>query len=188
MPHDAHIYRFGDVEVDTAAHRVVRAGRPVALEPKAYAVLLALLAQPGYAIARDELLDSVWGHRHVTPGVLNRVVAQLRKALGDNAEHPRYIQTLHAVGYRFMCPLDVQPAAARALAAEISPVPAPAEISRLHDVAEERGASGSPWLRVVAAALLVLVIATAWWRLAPPDAIRADAATPAKCTLTTRNR
>src|SRR5690606_2068692 len=78
-----------------------------ALEPKAYAVLLALLAHPGHAIGRDELLDQVWGHRHVTPGVLNRVVAQLRKALGDEAEHPRYIQTLHAVGYRFMCVPEV---------------------------------------------------------------------------------
>ena len=103
MHDEARIYRFGDVEVDTAAHRVVRAGREVALEPKAYAVLLALLARPGFAIERDELLDQVWGHRHVTPGVLNRVVAQLRRALGDEAEHPRYIQTLHAVGYRFMC-------------------------------------------------------------------------------------
>ena len=107
MPDEARIYRFGDVEVDTAAHRVVRDGRELALEPKAYAVLLALLAHSGHAIARDDLLDQVWGHRHVTPGVLNRVVAQLRKALGDEADHPRYIQTLHAVGYRFMCVPEV---------------------------------------------------------------------------------
>lgn len=118
------IYRFGDIEVDTAAHRVLRDGEPLALEPKAYAVLLALLAKPGYAMLRDELLDQVWGHRHVTPGVLNRVVAQLRKALGDEAEHPRYIQTLHAVGYRFMCAPEV-------LAVEEAPV---VEISReAHD-------------------------------------------------------
>ena len=103
MHEEARIYRFGDVEVDTAAHRVTRGGSEVALEPKAYAVLLALLARPGFAIERDELLDQVWGHRHVTPGVLNRVVAQLRRALGDEAENPRYIQTVHAVGYRFMC-------------------------------------------------------------------------------------
>src|SRR5690606_27134145 len=107
MPDQARIYRFGDVEVDTAAHRVVRAGQELALEPKAYAVLLVLLERSGFAIPRDELLDLVWGHRHVTPGVLNRVVARLRKALGDDAEHPRYIQTLHAVGYRFIGEPDV---------------------------------------------------------------------------------
>ena len=61
----------------------------LALEPKAYGVLLTLLAQPHVAIERDHLLDTVWGHRHVTPAVLNRVIALLRRALGDNAEHPR---------------------------------------------------------------------------------------------------
>jgi len=96
------IYRFGDVEVAPAAHRISRAGVELTVEPKAYAVLSVLLEQAGRAMERDELLDRVWGHRHVTPGVLNRVVAQLRKALGDDAEHPRYIQTLHSLGYRFI--------------------------------------------------------------------------------------
>ena len=129
MHDEERIYRFGDIEVDPGAHRVTRMGREVALEPKAYAVLLALLARPGHAIERDDLLDQVWGHRHVTPGVLNRVVAQLRKALGDEAEHPRYIQTLHAVGYRFMAvpevivPDDATAEISAAPAAEISPFP-----------------------------------------------------------------
>nr|WP_255492227.1 tetratricopeptide repeat protein [Luteimonas sp. MC1825] len=177
MVDDARVYRFGDVEVDTAAHRVVRGGHPVALEPKAYAVLLALLAQPGYAISRDELLDQVWGHRHVTPGVLNRVVAQLRKALGDHAEHPHYIQTVHAVGYRFMCDPEVDVAPAPPVASEISDGMPAVEISAVHDLAEERGAGRSPWLRVVAVAMLVVLAATAWWRFAPPQATSPTAAT-----------
>ncbi len=113
------IYRFGEVEVDPAAHRVTRQGVDVPLEPKAFAVLHALLEQAGKALERDELLDRVWGHRHVTPGVLNRVVARLRKALGDNAEHPRYIQTLHSLGYRFIAPLEVSAAAPAADAAPV---------------------------------------------------------------------
>lgn len=177
MSDDGRIYRFGDVEVDTAAHRVLRNGRAVALEPKAYEVLLALLAQPGCAIQRDELLDHVWGHRHVTPGVLNRVVAQLRKVLGDDAEHPRYIQTLHAVGYRFMCVPDVQPAAGAHAAVEISTATEQVEISAVHAVAEERGAGRSPWLGVAVVALLLVLGATAWWRLAPPRATAPAAAT-----------
>jgi DNA-binding winged helix-turn-helix (wHTH) protein/TolB-like protein/Flp pilus assembly protein TadD len=96
------IYRFADVEVEPAAQRAERGGQALALEPKAYAVLVALLEDAGVVLGRDELLDRVWGHRHVTPGVLNRVIAQLRKALGDDAEHPRYIQTLHSRGYRFI--------------------------------------------------------------------------------------
>lgn len=95
-------YRFGDVVVDTEAHTVERAGEPQTLEPKAYAVLLALLRRPNQLMARDDLLDTVWGHRHVTPGVLTRAIAQLRHALGDDFHDPRYIRTRHALGYSFI--------------------------------------------------------------------------------------
>ena len=96
------LYRFDDIEVDAAAHTLKRGGEPKPLEPKAFAVLLALLQRPGALIGRDELLDGVWGHRHVTPGVLTRAIAQLRNALGDDSQHPRYIQTRHALGYCFV--------------------------------------------------------------------------------------
>ena len=82
-------YRFDGIEVDAAAHVVVRAGRPQPLEPKAFAVLLALLGRPGELLGRDELLDQVWGHRHVTPGVLTRAIAQVRAALDDDPQQPR---------------------------------------------------------------------------------------------------
>lgn len=99
-------YRFGDIMVDAAAHTLSRAGELQAVEPKSFAVLLALLQRPGELIARDDLLDRVWGHRHVTPGVLTRAIAQLRHALDDDSQRPRYIQTQHAVGYRFVGVLE----------------------------------------------------------------------------------
>ena len=102
-------YRFGDVVVDEAAHTVLRAGSLQAVEPKAFAVLLALLRRPGELIGRDDLLDRVWGHRHVTPGVLTRAIAQLRHALDDDSQRPRYIVTQHALGYRFVGQLQVEP-------------------------------------------------------------------------------
>ena len=95
----AATYRFGDIEVDARRHRVVRAGAELALEPKALAVLVELLRHAGDVVARDALLDEVWGHRHVTPAVLNRVVAILRRELGDDADHPRLIRTVHGIGY-----------------------------------------------------------------------------------------
>ena len=95
-------YRFGDILVDAAAHTLSRAGAPQTVEPKAFSVLLILLRHAGELVGRDDLLDQVWGHRHVTPGVLTRVIAQLRHALGDDSQHPRYIQTQHALGYRFI--------------------------------------------------------------------------------------
>ena len=95
-------YRFDDVLVDTRARRVFKGGVEIPLEPKAYAVLLELLREPQVAIGRDRLLDAVWGHRFVTPGVLNRIIAILRRALGDDADHPRLIRTVHGVGYSFI--------------------------------------------------------------------------------------
>lgn len=174
MPDQARIYRFGDVEVDTAAHRVVRAGQELALEPKAYAVLLVLLERSGFAIPRDELLDLVWGHRHVTPGVLNRVVARLRKALGDDAEHPRYIQTLHAVGYRFIGEPDVllhpEPPAphappegdTRVLARESAPPNPEAGGAPDASAGYAAGLRSGRWL-FAAALSLALATALAWW-------------------------
>lgn len=102
-------YRFGEVAVDAAAHTLVVGGEAVAVEPKAYAVLLELLARAGELVGKDELLDAVWGHRHVTPGVLTRAIAQLRAAIGDDPQAPRYIQTQHGVGYRFVGELLREP-------------------------------------------------------------------------------
>lgn len=98
----ANRYRFDDVVVDLGARTVQRSGELRVLEPKAFAVLAVLLDRAGELVPRDELLDAVWGHRHVTPGALTRVIAQLRHALGDDAQRPRYIQTRHALGYSFI--------------------------------------------------------------------------------------
>ncbi|HEY4555749.1 MAG TPA: winged helix-turn-helix domain-containing protein, partial [Lysobacter sp.] len=106
-------YRFGDIVVDTHAQTLTRAGHAQTLEPKAFAVLLMLLGKPGELLTRDELLDGVWGHRHVTPGVLTRAIAQLRHALADDPHQPKYIRTRHALGYCFVGELldDVVPRA-----------------------------------------------------------------------------
>lgn len=107
---------FDDVVIDFAGRRLLRAGEEQALEPKAFAVLELLSGAPGQAFSRDEILDAVWGHRHVTPGVLNRVMTLLRHALGEDAHTPRYLHTLHGLGYRFDLPMG----------AATTPAPAPA--------------------------------------------------------------
>lgn len=99
------IYRFDNILVDPAAHRLERDGLPVPVEPKAYTVLLTLLRHAGEMVSKDALLDSVWGHHHVSTSVLNRVISQLRRALGDSCAQPRYIATVHSLGYRFIGPL-----------------------------------------------------------------------------------
>lgn len=112
------VYRFAEIVVDGPAHSLERAGERVPVEPKAFAVLLALLRHPGELLPRDRLLDEVWGHHHVTPGVLTRVIAQLRHALDDDPHHPRFIQTQHALGYRFIGELQAAPDSGRQGAAD----------------------------------------------------------------------
>lgn len=96
------VYDFGDVRVELASHRVLRNGKTCVLEPKAFAVLQILMLHADEVVSKDRLLDEVWGHRHVTIGVLTRIISQLRHALGDNTATPIYIQTVHTLGYRFI--------------------------------------------------------------------------------------
>ncbi|QNK03538.1 winged helix-turn-helix domain-containing protein [Dyella telluris] len=105
------IYHCDDILVEPRAHRLERAGETVSVEPKAYAVLVVLLQQAGEVVGKDALLDAAWGHRHVTPGVLTRVISQLRHALGDNVSQPRYIATVHSLGYRFIGDVHRSPSA-----------------------------------------------------------------------------
>lgn len=98
-------YRFGDVTVIPESFRVSRRGVPVRLEPKAFEVLVYLAERAGEAVSKQELLDSVWKGTFVTDNALSRTVAQIRKALGDDLQSPRYIETIPTRGYRLIAPL-----------------------------------------------------------------------------------
>ena len=91
---------FNAVRIDVDGHRLLVDGVEVTIERKAFSVLLLLAQSPGRVFTRDEILDAVWGHNHVTPGVLNRIVTLLRHALGESANSSRYLSTVHGVGYR----------------------------------------------------------------------------------------
>jgi non-specific serine/threonine protein kinase len=99
---DQVIYRCGDCLLDSANRRFTRGGEELALEPKVFAVLVQLVMRPGELLTREELLDAVWGHQYVTPSTLNRVISLARRALSDDAEGPKLIQTVHGAGYRYV--------------------------------------------------------------------------------------
>jgi DNA-binding winged helix-turn-helix (wHTH) protein/tetratricopeptide (TPR) repeat protein len=99
----------------------------VPLNPKAFDVLAVLVERAGNLVTKDALLDAVWGEAHVSDGVLKVSVAELRKALGDSAATPRFIETVHRRGYRFIA--AVREAAAVAVA--VAAVPAPAVDDRV---------------------------------------------------------
>jgi predicted ATPase/DNA-binding winged helix-turn-helix (wHTH) protein len=103
---DQAVYRCGDCELDTANRIFRKGGTEYPLEPKVFAVLTQLMMRPGELLTREQLLDAVWGHRYVTPSTLNRVIALARRSLVDDAEDPRFIQTVHGSGYRFVGPVE----------------------------------------------------------------------------------
>lgn len=110
---------FGDFALDMAQARLSRLdGQPCALSGRALQVLAVLAAHPGQLLTKDQVLDAVWGHRHVTESVLKVAVNVLRDVLGDDAKAPRYVETVPRRGYRFVA--EVRPAALAASAA--SPV------------------------------------------------------------------
>jgi Tol biopolymer transport system component/DNA-binding winged helix-turn-helix (wHTH) protein len=99
-------YRFDDVEVDADAFRVTKAGEAVRLEPKAIELLLFLAKNPGRLVTKAETQEAVWPDTCVTENALTRLVAQIRKGLGDGVREARYIETVPTRGYRFVAPLE----------------------------------------------------------------------------------
>jgi two-component system response regulator MtrA len=94
--------RFGDVVVDVAARTAMRAGEPCTLTPKAFDLLLALVARGGRVATRQELLKEVWGYgAFVLSRTVDSHIAELRRKLETDPAHPRHIVTVWKVGYRF---------------------------------------------------------------------------------------
>jgi DNA-binding winged helix-turn-helix (wHTH) protein/Tol biopolymer transport system component len=101
------IFRFAGVEVREREFSLLKAGKLLPVEPKAFRVLLLLLRNPQKLISKEELLNSVWGDTAVTEGSLTRCIWLLRRQLGDDINEPRFIETVATVGYRFVCEVEV---------------------------------------------------------------------------------
>ena len=78
----------------------------ISLRPKAFAVLKHLVERPGQLVTKQQLLEAVWPETFVSDAVLKDSVRQLREALGDDAAAPRYIETAHRRGYRFIAQIS----------------------------------------------------------------------------------
>jgi two-component system alkaline phosphatase synthesis response regulator PhoP len=98
----AQLDRFGDVEVNRAARTVKRRGEPVALAPKEFDLLIALMDRPGTVVARGDLLGAVWGYQHdISTRTVDIHVSELRAKLEPNPAQPVHIITVRKAGYRF---------------------------------------------------------------------------------------
>src|SRR5688572_3549075 len=105
MPNET--FHFPPFSLVTGVGLLFREGAPVSLEPRAVKVLDYLVRSRGRVVPKEELLDKVWADVFTTDAVLKQAISQIRRALGDAADAPRYIQTFHARGYRFIAPVSV---------------------------------------------------------------------------------
>lgn len=104
------IVRFGEFEFDMSTLELRYDGVRIHLQLQPAQVLELLLRQPGALVTRDELKEKVWKGRIVEfDGGLNYAIRHIRKALGDRAEKPCYVETLHGRGYRFIAECEIIP-------------------------------------------------------------------------------
>jgi Tol biopolymer transport system component/DNA-binding winged helix-turn-helix (wHTH) protein len=100
---------FGPFVFDPDSGMLKKDGADLPLPPRVTGVLGALLRRPGDVVLRQELMDSVWKDAFVTDTSLAEAVSVLRQTLGDDAQSPAYIQTLHRRGYRWVAPVVERP-------------------------------------------------------------------------------
>ena len=133
--------QIGDWMVEPALNQLVAGQKSVKLEPKAMAVLVYLAERPGEVASREALLAAVWPGVVVSDDALTQVVIKLRKALGDTAEKPAYIQTISKKGYRLVASVGSS--------ATVAGPPARSRWPR--------------WVPAAAAAGVLVVAAATWW-------------------------
>jgi TolB-like protein len=101
-----HGVDFGGFRFEPPSGRLWFGEREIRLTPKAAGVLAALVARAGELVTKQELFASLWGDVAVSDDALTSCVQELRKALADNVKQPRFIETRHRRGYRFIAPLS----------------------------------------------------------------------------------
>jgi DNA-binding winged helix-turn-helix (wHTH) protein/tetratricopeptide (TPR) repeat protein len=95
-------YEFDGFRLDPVRRRLLRAGHPVPLTPKAFSILLALIEKRGEVMEKEELIQKVWPDSYVTEANLTQNISSLRKALGERANDHRYVVTVPGRGYSFV--------------------------------------------------------------------------------------
>lgn len=110
-----HYYEFGSFRLNAAERLLQRDGTAISLTPKAFDLLLVLIAQPGHLLTKEVLIQAIWPDAIVEETNLAWNISHLRKALGDGENGERYIETVPRRGYRFI-------SSVRAVSPETTPV------------------------------------------------------------------
>jgi Tol biopolymer transport system component/DNA-binding winged helix-turn-helix (wHTH) protein len=163
-----HILRFGNFEADLQAGELRRGGLKVKLSGQPFEVLVTLLEKPGQLVTREELHQKLWAQDTFVDFEhgLNKAINKVRDALGDDADNPRFIETLPRRGYRFLHPLTAPatseppfPVAERV--APPQPVPTLGPVGT--EVAPPKASPRKRWIVRLGLAGLCAFIALVYW-------------------------
>jgi TolB-like protein/DNA-binding winged helix-turn-helix (wHTH) protein/Tfp pilus assembly protein PilF len=105
MPDESRVSRVGEWRVDPDLAELSRDGQTIRLEPRTMRLLLCLAAHAGRVVDVQQLLDEVWPNVVVTQSSVYQAILQLRRILGDDSEHPSYIENVPRRGYRLIAPV-----------------------------------------------------------------------------------
>jgi TolB-like protein/DNA-binding winged helix-turn-helix (wHTH) protein len=141
MPDEPQVLRIGEWRVDPELDELSRGGQTTRLEPRTMRLLLHLAEHAGRVVDVQHLLDEVWPNVVVTQGSVYQAVAELRRILGDDSEHPTYIENLPRRGYRLIAPVAPWNAAAGS-SQKVNP-PIPAEQPSASPTPDRAGKTGS---------------------------------------------
>ena len=98
-------YRFADVELDFETYRAKKGDQPLDMSPREFELLRYLIERKGETVSRERLLEDVWGYEsYPSTRTVDTHIAKLRAKIGDSGSEPRYILTIHGVGYKFVDP------------------------------------------------------------------------------------
>jgi DNA-binding response OmpR family regulator len=98
---DPSSLEFGDVRVDFARQKTTKAGEPLELPTRAYAILKVFARRPGEVVTREQLLDEAWGYdKYPNTRTVDNHLVKLRRLLEDVPEKPQHLLTVHGAGYR----------------------------------------------------------------------------------------
>src|SRR5215472_9728986 len=104
-PRSGKRYSAGELSVDADRHEVRFAGAVLRLKPREFDLLLLFVRNEGRVFTRDQLIESIWGFDYEgDPRTVDVHIRRLRRALGERASAPGYLQTVHGVGYKFSAP------------------------------------------------------------------------------------
>jgi DNA-binding winged helix-turn-helix (wHTH) protein len=96
------VFAFSDFTLETGTRRLLRDGSEAHLSPKAFDLLAFLVTHGSRAVSKGELHEYLWPSTHVLDTSLASLIAEVRRALGDSADQPRYVRTVHRFGYWFI--------------------------------------------------------------------------------------